>query len=104
MRARLLCRVLSEGLPVVVMEAMAHRKPVVAPWLAGIPELVVDAETGWLYPCGDIDLMAAAICACLAASPATLAEMGAAGSRAVRVSHDVDIEAAKLAKLFTNSD
>ena len=38
---------LSEGLPVVIMEAMANRLPVIAPYLAGIPELVVHP---WLRP------------------------------------------------------
>jgi glycosyltransferase involved in cell wall biosynthesis len=38
-----------EGLPVVLMEAMAHGVPVVAPRLAGIPELVEHERTGLLY-------------------------------------------------------
>lgn len=39
----------SEGIPVVLMEAMAHGVPVLAPRITGIPELVVDGETGFLY-------------------------------------------------------
>jgi len=38
-----------EGLPVVLMEAMALRVPVIAPRLAGIPELVVDEKEGLLF-------------------------------------------------------
>jgi glycosyltransferase involved in cell wall biosynthesis len=39
----------SEGIPLVLMEAMAHGKTVLAPAITGIPELVRDGETGFLY-------------------------------------------------------
>ncbi len=39
----------SEGIPLVLMEAMAHAKPVLAPAITGIPELVVDGKNGFLY-------------------------------------------------------
>jgi len=42
----------SEGIPLVLMEAMAHGKIVLAPAITGIPELVVDGETGFLYKPG----------------------------------------------------
>lgn len=44
---------LMEGLPVVLMEAMAAGKPVIAPAVAGIPELVRDNDTGLLFRPGD---------------------------------------------------
>ena len=40
---------LMEGLPIVLMEAMAIGTPVIAPGLAGIPELVVPEQTGLLF-------------------------------------------------------
>ncbi len=45
----------SEGIPLVLMEAMAHGKPVLAPAITGIPELVIDGENGFLYPQGSLD-------------------------------------------------
>jgi colanic acid/amylovoran biosynthesis glycosyltransferase len=42
----------SEGIPVVLMEAMAHEKLVLAPEITGIPELVEHQRTGFLYPPG----------------------------------------------------
>ena len=42
----------SEGIPVTLMEAMAHGKPVLAPAITGIPELVVNGRTGFLYQPG----------------------------------------------------
>lgn len=44
----------SEGIPLVLMEAMARGRPVLAPAITGIPELVVDGDTGFLYQPGSI--------------------------------------------------
>ncbi len=45
----------SEGIPLVLMEAMMRGKPVLAPAITGIPELVVNGETGFLYQAGSLD-------------------------------------------------
>jgi len=90
----------AEGLPVVIMEAMALRRPVISTYVAGIPELVLDGKTGWLVPPSDVAALAQAMQACLAASPAALAEMADAGFRRVRARHDIDTEAARLAPLL----
>lgn len=45
----------SEGIPVALMEAMAEGKVVLAPAITGIPELVVDGQTGFLYRPGSLD-------------------------------------------------
>jgi colanic acid/amylovoran biosynthesis glycosyltransferase len=52
---------LLEGLPVVLMEAMAQGVPVVAPRLAGIPELVDHGATGLLFTPSDWDDLATQI-------------------------------------------
>ena len=44
----------SEGIPVVLMEAMAHEKLVLAPTITGIPELVEHQRTGFLYQPGSL--------------------------------------------------
>ena len=93
----------AEGLPVVIMEAMALRRPVITTFVAGIPELVRSGEGGWLVPAGDVDALAQAIEACIAASPAELARMGDAAHARVLERHDIDREAAKLAALFATS-
>jgi glycosyltransferase involved in cell wall biosynthesis len=90
----------AEGLPVTLMEAMALRRPVISTFIAGIPELVVSGEHGWLVPAGDVDALAQAMRACLEASDDTLARMGQAARRRVLARHDVDVEASKLAALF----
>ncbi len=45
----------SEGIPLVLMEAMARGKIVVAPAITGIPELVIAGKTGFLYEAGSLD-------------------------------------------------
>ena len=45
----------SEGIPLVLMEAMARGKIVVAPAITGIPELVIAGKTGFLYEPGSMN-------------------------------------------------
>lgn len=45
----------SEGIPLVLMEAMAGGKVVLAPAITGIPELVIDGRTGFLYQAGSLE-------------------------------------------------
>ena len=90
----------AEGLPVVIMEAMALRRPVISTFVAGIPELVRDKENGWLIPAGDVEAIVDIIKTCLEASPETLKQMGEAAFENVFQLHDVNKEAAKLTTLF----
>lgn len=90
----------AEGLPMVIMEAMAAGRPVLSTYVAGIPELVRPGETGWLVPAGDASALAAAIGAIAAVPRPALAAMGEAGRTRVLARHDVDGEAARLAALF----
>jgi colanic acid/amylovoran biosynthesis glycosyltransferase len=93
----------AEGLPVVVMEAMALRRPVLTTYVAGIPELVVHGENGWLFPAGAVDELVAAMKACLGTSSADLSRMGDLARERVLARHDIDTEAARLAGLFRDS-
>jgi colanic acid/amylovoran biosynthesis glycosyltransferase len=91
---------LAEGLPVVLMEAMALRRPVLTTYVAGIPELVRPGENGWLVPSGDVEALAAALQEVLARPAAELRAMGEAARRCALERHSIDTEAAKLAALF----
>ncbi|TKB31007.1 MAG: glycosyltransferase family 4 protein, partial [Mesorhizobium sp.] len=71
-----------EGLPVSILEAMASALPLVATRHSGIPEAVVDGETGILVDEHDIESMAKAF-ASLLEEPRRAAEMGHAGRRRV---------------------
>jgi colanic acid/amylovoran biosynthesis glycosyltransferase len=93
----------AEGLPVVIMEAMALRRPVLATYVAGIPELVIAGKHGWLFPAGDADALVAAIEDCFNRSVDELRSMGEAGHTRVVERHAIDVEAAKLAAFFRES-
>ncbi len=93
----------TEGLPVVIMEAFALRRPVLATYVGGIPELVIQGENGWLFPAGSVNELAAALEDCLSKSPEELEKMGDSGYHRVVERHSIDTEAAKLAELFRAS-
>src|SRR5262245_2394361 len=67
-----------EGFGLVLLEAMAAARPIVASRVATIPEIVADGETGTLVPAGDPIALASAL-ADLAENPAMARAYGAAG-------------------------
>ena len=89
----------AEGVPVVLMEAMAAGKPVIATQVAGVGELVEDGVSGRIVPPGDAEALARAIEG-LAAAPELRARMGIAGRDQVCAQFDIRGEAARLAALF----
>jgi len=89
----------AEGLPVVLMEALALGRPVVSTAIAGIPELV-DNENGWLIPAGSVDELAEAMKAVLDAPRDQLEAMGRRGRARVLAAHHPDINARELAALL----
>lgn len=91
----------AEGVPVVAMEAMAAARPVIAPRVTGVPELVAEGAHGYLVTPGSHEALSEAILTLLS-DPKRAAEMGQLGRRAVIAEFDVRQEAARLATLFTN--
>ncbi len=91
-----------EGIPVVLMEAMATGLPVVASRLSGIPELVADGSSGLLVPPGDPDALADAL-ARLAGDDALRSRLGAAGRETVLRDFDVDRNARELSARIRTS-
>lgn len=90
----------AEGLPVVIMEALALGRPAISTRIAGIPELVATGETGWLVTPGSVDALVAAMREALELAPSRLLALGRAGRERVSAAHDARREAEKLAKLF----
>jgi len=90
-----------EGLPLVVLEAMAAGRPVVATSVGGTPEAVVDGETGLLVPAGDVDALARAIDVLLG-DPELARRLGEAGKRRVRERFDADAAAQRVLGLYTS--
>jgi glycosyltransferase involved in cell wall biosynthesis len=90
----------AEGLPVVIMEAMALRRPVISTYVGGIPELVIHGETGWLVPAGCTRQLADRMAECLGATDEQLAAMGNAGWERVYQRHSIEEGAKRLAECF----
>lgn len=90
----------AEGLPVVIMEAMALRRPVISTYVAGIPELVQPGIHGWLVPAGDLAALVGAMQACLDSPTDKLECMGEAAYQRVTRRHSVEKQAVELSDLF----
>lgn len=90
----------AEGLPVVIMEALALGRPVISTYVAGIPELVKPDFCGWLVPPGSVDDLTAAMRAVLKSPVEKLEQMGRAGAERVAQQHNTTVEAGKLKVLF----
>lgn len=90
----------AEGVPVVLMEALAMEVPVVASRITGIPELVDDGVSGLLFVPGRGGELVDALEQILTASPERRAQMGRAGREKVRVEFDIDATALQLTDVF----
>jgi len=90
----------AEGLPVVIMEAMAMARPVVATYIAGIPELVLPNVTGLLVPAGNVAALADAMQTVLKMPMSDLEKFGAKSRIRVLERHDISTEVLKLHDLF----
>ena len=90
----------AEGLPVVLMEAMAVGRPVVTTYISGIPELVENNVTGLVLPAGRSDLLADALLR-LVNDGELRAQLVKAGRTRVEAMHNIGPIAAQLGALFT---
>lgn len=92
----------AEGVPVVLMEAMASELPVVATRIAGISELVEDGTAGFLVPPGSEAELVAAITRLLE-NPETCRSFALAGRAKVEAEFDILKEAGKISAEITSS-
>lgn len=89
----------SEGMPWAVLEAMASAKPVIATAVGGIPEAVVDGETGILLSNSKPETIARAVLSMLDSPERTL-QMGYAGRRRIEDRFTTSIEMRKIEALY----
>jgi colanic acid/amylovoran biosynthesis glycosyltransferase len=88
-----------DGLPTVVLEGLALGTPVVTTPVTGIPEAVIDGETGLLVPEGDPGALAAAVCR-LIDDPGLSCGLAAAGRRHAERHFDSRRNTAQLLELM----
>ncbi len=91
----------AEGVPVVLMEAMASARPVIATQVAGVGELVEEGQSGFMVPPGDVESLMARI-RILAGDAEMRARMGKHGREKVLADFDIETEAARLLRLFAD--
>lgn len=88
-----------EGIPVVIMEALATGLPVISTWHSGIPELVVDGVSGLLASEHNPEGLATHLRR-LEAAPELRQSLGMGGRRIVVDQHDVNTNLDQLMKLY----
>jgi glycosyltransferase involved in cell wall biosynthesis len=89
----------AEGIPVVLMEAMAMEIPCVTTWITGIPELIRDGVDGLLVPPSD-DAALAQVLAVLMDDAAVRRRLGTAGRARVLEAYNLSRNTERLAAIF----
>jgi len=89
----------AEGLPIVFMEALALGRPVLATYIAGIPELV-DEDCGWIVPAGSEQALEQALEEILSSPADVLEKMGEVGRQRIEQRHSIALLASNLAEEF----
>ena len=92
---------LSEGFPNSIIEALAAARPVVATSVGGVPDVIVDNETGLLIKSQSVDELAAALKR-LQHDAALRERLARAGQRSVRLQFHQDIVMNKLSALYSD--
>jgi glycosyltransferase involved in cell wall biosynthesis len=93
---------LGEGFGMVALEAMERARPVIASAVGGLPEIVVDGETGLVVPPGDAEGLAEAMVA-LAGDLARASEMGAAGRARALAEFPPERSADRIEELYRSA-
>ena len=89
----------TEGIPNVMIEALAYRRPAISTNLSGIPELIRHRETGWLTEAGDVEGLRAALRE-VRADPEAAARIAARGRAHVAAEFDLATNARRQLALF----
>jgi glycosyltransferase involved in cell wall biosynthesis len=89
-----------EGMPNVVMEALAAAKPVVSTRVGGVAELIQDGKTGWLVPAGDHKALSQAMRQLMTLSDADREQMGRAGRDHLSAHFGLDAMARRWMTLY----
>ena len=90
----------TDGTSVTVMDAMALGVPVVSSLTSGSAEWVMEGITGWTFPVGDVDALAAAIERALTSDPALKAEIVGQAKRLVQEKAGWDVSSQRLAEVI----
>ncbi len=90
---------LSEGTPMAIIEAMMKGRPVIAPRITAIPEMIIEGKTGMMFPRLASDDLAKKL-SLFANHPDLVAKMGTAGRERAELLFDLRRNAKKLVTIF----
>ena len=90
----------SEGMPVVLLEAGACGTICVGSKVGGIPEVIVDGETGFLFEPGDTDALCDALLRVLALSEAERSRMSAQAREHIRQNFSMDVVTERYIEVY----
>ena len=90
---------LAEGIPMVLMEAMAMEIPCIAPQITGIPELIENGMDGMLFPVADVEHLVRVI-RCLLESPDLRLKIGQRARARVQRDYDMALNTERFAALL----
>jgi glycosyltransferase involved in cell wall biosynthesis len=90
-----------EGLPNVLLEALAMEKPCVATRAYGMPEVVIDGKTGYCFPSGNVDALADAIVKIAGTSEEDQQTMARNGKELIFSEHDKAKQFEKILAMIT---
>jgi len=93
---------LHEGMPMILLEAMAHRRPIVATRVGGVPEVIQDRKTGIIVPSGDEHALAKA-CLELIRNPKMAKQLGLNACEAVKKRFSAQVMLEKLLASYRES-
>jgi len=91
-----------ENSPMSILEAYSAGRPVIGADIGGIPEMICNGETGWIFPSGDIDALAERLIAVSTTSSSALSEMGHAGSQLAREKFSEDSYLLNMTNLYAS--
>jgi glycosyltransferase involved in cell wall biosynthesis len=94
-----MCVAVREGLSIAVVEAMAMGKAVVATTTGGLPEVVVEGETGLLVPPGDVRALAATVVSLLEGR-VRREQMGRSGKARAQERFSIDASVIRMEQLY----
>lgn len=92
----------AEGLPMAILEGMAHALPVLATRIGAIPDVVTDGKQGFLFDAGDVESLTEGM-ACLATDPTLRVQMGKAARETVEDSYSIDVMAEQITDLYRDA-